>query len=118
MKLVAVSFLLLALSVVANAQSTRVSIISRIRHGNDLYQALQECDSLKTPIENDDCFLAYGYISGVADSDAKILMPSDATWKQAFEIVRNYLTQHPERRQLASVILIRAAFKEAGWWRN
>jgi hypothetical protein len=117
MKLIAGSFLLLALSAVANAQSS-TSPLNKLRQGNGLFEALRECDTQKSLVESYDCFSAYGYISGVSDNDANILIPAEATYKQAFEIVETYLAKHPEKRQLASVILIRTAFKEVGWWKD
>ena len=115
MKLIATSLLLLALSAAASAQSPNGL---DIHHGNGLYKALQGCATQETRVETYNCFLAYGYISGVRDSDVNILLPADGTWQQAFEIVETYLAKHPERRQLASVVLIRTAFRGAGWWKD
>lgn len=92
--------------------------LDKMRYGNGLYKALQGCSAQETLVESYDCFMAYGYISGVRDNDANILVPADTTWQQAFEIVETYLAKHPERRQLASVVLIRTAFREAGWWKG
>lgn len=116
MKTIAGSLLLLAIAAAAHAQSA--DILSNIRYGNGLYQALKECETQKTTIESMDCFAAYGYIGGVRDNDANIVVPADARWEQAFDIVRDFLEHHPEKRQRASVVLIRTAFKEVGWWKD
>ena len=116
MKMIAGSLLFFAICHSAYAQPG--NILSDIRYGNGLYRALKECEAQKTAIESMDCFAAYGYIGGVRDNDANILVPADARWEQAFDIVRDFLENHPEKRQLASVVLIRTAFRAVGWWKD
>lgn len=119
MKLVATCLLLLAVATTANAQAAGNPILKDIQLGNGLYQALKGCHTPKAPLETRDCLMAYAYISGVIDNDNNISPPSSTViWEQAFDIVEDYLTHRPEKRQLASVILIKAAFKEASWWRK
>lgn len=118
MKLIAGILLLLVMASATNSQSAGYTILRDIQLGNGLYQALQGCHTPKTPFETRNCFIAYAYISGVIDNDKNIFPPATVIWGQAFDIVNDYLAHHPERRQLTSVVLIRAAFKEAGWWKS
>ena len=118
MRLIAGTLLLLVMASAAFAQSAQDTILREIQLGNGLYQALQGCHASKTPLENRNCFIAWGYVSGVADNDNNILPPSGIVWQQMFDVVEDYLAKHPEKRQLTSVVLIKAACKEVGWWKN
>lgn len=118
MKFIACSWLLLTFCASANPQSAADTILRDIQLGNGLYEALKGCHTPKAPLESRNCFIAWAYISGVADNDKNILPPSGVIWQQMFDIVQDYLAKHPEKRQLTSVVLIKAACKEAGWWKN
>jgi hypothetical protein len=94
-----------------------------VRNGNGLYSVLRGCHDLTTPEIADNCWFASGYISGVIDNDRNIRLPDDISWSQMLlsseiVIVEVYLAKHPERRYLSSVVLIREAFREAGWWHD
>lgn len=82
--------------------------------GNDLYGW---CKS-ETPDAKYSCF---GYITGVSDVLASFIttdmfrhcVPSGSTPAQAVDIVKKYLSEHPENRNWTAEALIAMALKEA-----
>ena len=82
--------------------------------GNELWQICWETTSADPPIE------CMSYIEGVLDERdfgvagyTRYLIPDDVTVGQITEVVRNYLSKHPERRSHFAPGIIQQALSEA-----
>ena len=79
--------------------------------GNKLYE---NAIKYERDISSIDSGVYIGYVFGVFDSYDKILFcsPYNVTGRQVFDIVFQYLKNHPEERNEAGNILILKALKE------
>jgi hypothetical protein len=81
--------------------------------GNDIYSACTSNDT--TSIVACRAFI-FGVTVGycvTTDSERYVKIPNNVTRQQVEDVVMNFLTQHPEKRQKTSVSLITGALHEA-----
>ena len=118
------ALLLAAVMVVGSGVRAQESGVD-IGYGNGLLQGFNKCDQLRSMFNNDDpkivvaireCSLAEGYTQGIVSHmnyHGEFNLPNHVTIGQIYDVVKKYLTDHPESRNQPSVALVETAVKAA-----
>ena len=78
-------------------------------------------DDPKIVVAIRECSLAEGFTQGVVShmtSHGEFNLPNRVTFGQIYDVVKKYLTDHPENRNQPSVALVETAVKAAWGNRN
>lgn len=81
------------------------SVFAGFVDGNKIYNGLISGDTT-------DILMSNYYIFGVVDTRFTKCIPGDVQGSQVFDVVKNYLSRNPEKRQYLASSLIENAIRE------